>query len=139
MYVRVTNGQPEIYTIGQLRRDNPQVSFPRDIPNALLASYDVYPVTQAAVPDHDALTQTVAASTPALVDGVWTQDWTVTSRPDAADRVRGRRTSLLSETDYMALSDSTLTPEWAAYRQALRDVPEQPGFPFSVVWPSKPA
>jgi hypothetical protein len=29
--------------------------------------------------------------------------------------------------------------EWQAYRQALRDVPEQPGFPNEVVWPTPPA
>lgn len=29
--------------------------------------------------------------------------------------------------------------EWVAYRQALLDVPEQPGFPDSIVWPTKPS
>lgn len=29
-------------------------------------------------------------------------------------------------------------PAWEAYRQALRDVPEQEGFPLSIVWPEKP-
>ena len=28
--------------------------------------------------------------------------------------------------------------EWAEYRQALRDVPEQEGFPFNVTWPQEP-
>lgn len=55
-----------------------------------------------------------------------------------ARRVRSERDSLLQETDWMALSDVTMTPEVAAYRQALRDVPEQEGFPFEVVWPTKP-
>lgn len=31
-----------------------------------------------------------------------------------------------------------LTGDWAKYRQALRDIPDQPGFPFSVVWPEEP-
>ena len=31
-----------------------------------------------------------------------------------------------------------LIGEWAQYRQALRDLPEQDGFPFSIVWPSAP-
>lgn len=55
-----------------------------------------------------------------------------------AGRVRSKRDSLLQETDWMALSDVTMTPEMAAYRQALRDVPDQEGFPFDVVFPTKP-
>ena len=31
-----------------------------------------------------------------------------------------------------------LTGGWAKYRQALRDIPDQPGFPFDVVWPAEP-
>ena len=52
--------------------------------------------------------------------------------------VRAERNSLLADTDWMALSDNTMSPEWAAYRQALRDVPAQAGFPTDVVWPIKP-
>lgn len=32
-----------------------------------------------------------------------------------------------------------LSGEWAMYRQALLDVPQQPGFPYDIVWPTKPA
>ena len=33
---------------------------------------------------------------------------------------------------------SLLSGEWAAYRQALRDLPEQQGFPFNIEWPEAP-
>lgn len=49
-----------------------------------------------------------------------------------------RRKKLLQETDYTALTDVTLSPEMAAYRQALRDIPQQDGFPFETIWPVKP-
>jgi N-acetylglucosamine-6-phosphate deacetylase len=52
--------------------------------------------------------------------------------------VRNQRNALLAETDYMALSDVTMSDAWTAYRQALRDIPEQAGFPASVTWPTKP-
>jgi hypothetical protein len=52
--------------------------------------------------------------------------------------IRYQRDRLLSDTDWMALSDNTMTPAWASYRQALRDVPSQEGFPYSVTWPTKP-
>jgi|OM-RGC.v1.028442161 hypothetical protein len=55
-----------------------------------------------------------------------------------AESVRSQRNTLLAETDWMALSDNTLTPEWAAYRQALRDITEQAGFPENVTWPTPP-
>ena len=52
--------------------------------------------------------------------------------------VRAKRNSLLAETDYLALSDTTLTSDMATYRQALRDVPLQAGFPDNITWPTKP-
>ena len=55
-----------------------------------------------------------------------------------ADKIRAKRNSLLAETDYLALSDTTLSSDMAAYRQALRDVTSQAGFPTSVTWPTKP-
>lgn len=54
------------------------------------------------------------------------------------EEIRAERNNRLSETDWMALSDNTMTPEWASYRQALRDITSQEGFPFAVEWPVKP-
>ena len=51
--------------------------------------------------------------------------------------VRSQRDSLLQQSDVYALTDR-ITDEWTAYRQALRDIPSQAGFPASVTWPTKP-
>ena len=60
---------------------------------------------------------------------------------EKASVIRQQRDDLLSETDYLMMPDypmSELAREnLKVYRQALRDVPEQPGFPNSVVWPIK--
>lgn len=58
---------------------------------------------------------------------------------ELADRARGKRFYLLRETDYLVFSD-TPEPSQALldYRQALRDVPSQAGFPTNIVWPTKP-
>jgi len=56
-----------------------------------------------------------------------------------AEKVRQERNQLLSKTDWMANSDVTMSDEWRTYRQALRDVPEQSGFPNDVTWPTKPS
>ena len=57
---------------------------------------------------------------------------------DAAAAVRFKRDGLLVETDWIGLSDVTMSSDWATYRQALRDVPSQSGFPHDITWPEKP-
>jgi len=58
--------------------------------------------------------------------------------PDAEMVALSKRNRLLSDTDWMALSDNSMTTEMASYRQALRDITEQAGFPYTVKWPIKP-
>ena len=54
------------------------------------------------------------------------------------EQLRAKRNRLLAETDYLALSDSTLTDEMRTYRQALRDLPANTADPANPVWPVKP-
>ena len=51
--------------------------------------------------------------------------------------VRRERDRRLSQTDYLALSDGTLTADMTAYREALRDVPEDNADVDNITWPSK--
>lgn len=51
---------------------------------------------------------------------------------------RGNRDSLLFQTDWWATSDRTMSAEQTAYRQALRDITAQAGFPTDITWPTKP-
>ena len=55
----------------------------------------------------------------------------------AAD-VRLERNAFLRDSDWVSASDITMSDEWRTYRQALRDVPAQSGFPNTVTWPTKP-
>ena len=55
-----------------------------------------------------------------------------------AEGNRSKRDTLLSETDFHALSDVTMTSAMTTYRQALRDITAQEGFPNDIVWPSLP-
>lgn len=57
---------------------------------------------------------------------------------NAAESVRADRDSRLAATDWMGMSDVTMSAEWATYRQALRDVPDQDGFPNTITWPDEP-
>lgn len=56
------------------------------------------------------------------------------------DGARQHRDRLLRDTDWWMLSDTgTPTSEQLTYRQNLRDVPSQAGFPTSITWPTKPS
>lgn len=59
------------------------------------------------------------------------------STNDAA-MVREKRNQLLAETDWAAGSDVTMSDAMRTYRQALRDIPQQPDFPNTFIMPVKP-
>ena len=63
-------------------------------------------------------------------------------KAEASAQVRAQRDALLAVSDHLVMPDYPLTDEQReavkAYRQALRDVPQQDGFPLEVVWPKKP-
>jgi hypothetical protein len=88
-------------------------------------------------------------SIPVFENGVWTTTWIqheapdrVKNKPVIARSHRVSRDTLLKESDWTQMPDSPLTDEqkalWAAYRQELRDVTDQAGFPWKFNWPSKP-
>tara|TARA_R110002110_G_scaffold230691_1_gene446530 strand:- start:27 stop:524 length:498 start_codon:yes stop_codon:yes gene_type:complete len=56
----------------------------------------------------------------------------------AAEGVRRDRDSRLAVTDFHGLTDTVMSEAMTEYRQALRDVPEQAGFPHEVTWPDSP-
>jgi hypothetical protein len=58
---------------------------------------------------------------------------------NAWSNLRTKRTQLLTETDYLALSDATLSEEMRTYRQALRDLPANTSDPANPTWPVKPS
>jgi hypothetical protein len=57
---------------------------------------------------------------------------------EQAKSVRTSRDERLAETDWRYRRDQTTTSEWDAYCQALRDVPAQEGFPWTIIWPVAP-
>jgi hypothetical protein len=52
-----------------------------------------------------------------------------------------QRNALLASSDWTQLPDVPLDTKtaWATYRQALRDITDQPGYPFNIVWPTPPS
>ncbi len=133
------------YSVSQLKSDNPHTSFSRPVNPEGLADFDVYPVVTLPAPSFDPNTQKlVVQDTPTLNEGVWEISTTAESLTDAelaaeteslAIRARTRRDEELAETDRYGLSDLVMTEDMATYRQALRDVPQQEGFPRTITWP----
>jgi len=156
LLVKTSNGQVEQfpYTLGDLRRDNPLTSFPKKIGDAILASYGIFHVMPEAQPEHDNLVQTLVRDPEpnnnetavneetgeTYKTGRWVIGYTIENKPQdqAETAVRNKRDRILAETDWMALSDVTMGAETTAYRQALRDITAQVGFPYTVEWPTKP-
>ena len=150
MYVLAPNQTVEIfpYSIGALRRDNPNTSFPANPSDKTLADWNVFPVVEQSPPEYNPANQNLNQLNPTLVDGEWLQTWQVTdaSADEITERtaakeaeVRQQRNELLSACDWTQLPDAPVDrTAWAAYRQQLRDITAQDGFPWDVQWPVAP-
>ena len=154
MFVKTTNGTVDTYpyNVGQLRRDNPKTSFPKHVPDEMLAEWGVQPVTKRDRPTVDH-TKNVAEGTPVLTNGIWTQVWEITDATaeeiterteQASNNVRSQRDTLLADSDWRVIkAQETSTPmsqAWVDYRQALRDITDHANFPWlnDDDWPVKP-
>lgn len=150
MYALIQNGQVARYPYSatDLRLDNRQTSWPSgQLPDDLLASFGVLPV-HGQPPAHDTSAQTVDELAPVFnaATNRWERRWSVRAynqqeRDQKAVQVRELRNQRLSETDWTQLSDTPgqTRAAYVQYRQDLRNVPQQAGFPFSVIWPTPPA
>jgi len=152
MYVKISNGAVDQYpyTVGDLRRDNPNTSFPKRPTDELLASWGIHPVTTESAPEYNEKTHNIAlASTPVLSDGAWGLSWSTVAKTsdeiaayndNIANLNRNERNNKLAETDYFALSDVTMSDEMKTYRQALRDITTHANWPHlkDADWPTKP-
>ena len=93
-------------------------------------------------------TETVIEGTPVLELGIWRQNWIVgvATAQEVSDRlalkasdIRSQRNVLLTQSDWTQVADAPVDQQaWATYRQALRDVTQQPGFPIQITWPTQP-
>ena len=155
----------EIKTDTQLRAANKNMSLPKIWNSSVHDALNVDPVLEAPAPEPSAAYKSVVRNG-AVQDGKgnWVYAWveremfteytdengdvqTVAAQKTAYDTAntavraaaeRDVRNTLLKETDHYALSDVTMTDAMKAYRQALRDVPQQTDFPGTISWPEKP-
>ena len=148
MYAQLIDDAVAAYPV-DVRQAHPNTSFPSAWPGGEVDGL-IYVLVAYVTPPAVDYTQTVTETTPAQIDGVWSQVWTVApASQDVIDQrlvaqwsvVRADRNQRLASCDWTQLPDSPLSVEvkaqWATYRQALRDVTQQPN-PFAIVWPTTP-
>ena len=92
--------------------------------------------------------QTMEEVEPKFLNGVWYRDYVVkdlsaeiiaAANLRKGSLVRDQRNRLLNQSDWTQVADAPVDKQaWAVYRQALRDITNQPGFPTEVTWPTKP-
>lgn len=142
--VKVIDNQ--IVDTGDLNLLFPDTSFPASGPSQeWLDSNNCKPLTLWK--SYDATTQKLTPTTPYLEDGVVygvqvedkTQQELDQDRESAAAKVRAQRNRLLAESDWTQVQDAPVDKTvWAAYRQELRDISSQAGFPYDVTYPTRP-
>jgi hypothetical protein len=149
MFAKIINDVVEKYpySIGQLRKDNSNVSFPKEPSAETLAAFNTFEVVRTPQPEVDH-TQNVGEGVPQKINGVWTQVWNVSTlgeeelagrTANQANNVRAERDRLLADSDWTQVADAPVdSAVWSVYRQSLRDIPSQVGFPWNVVWPTQP-
>jgi len=154
MYAKIYNGviKKYPYSVTELKKENPNTSFPANILENTLFEYGVVPVFVTGAPSVD-YTKNTTEVNPTFNSAAnrWETTWVISDatseeigqRIDSQAKViRAERNALISECDWTQLDDTPLTEskkqEWATYRQELRDIPLQEGFPFNIVWPQKP-
>lgn len=124
----------------------PETSFPANGPDIeFLSLNSAFPVETWK--EHNPLTQKLEFVTPYFADGKIYSVIVVDKLPhdfesetmNTANAVREERNKLLSNSDWTQVADSPVNKEaWAMYRQALRDISNQEGFPFNVAYPIEP-
>jgi len=146
MEIRIRSTGQVMYE-GEFRASRPNTSFPPQLTTELLDSMGADVVFEGAqaqptryqVGFRDGVEQ---------VNGKWYTKYSVAEMDqeakDALDAqqaalIRSQRTQKLAESDWTQVADAPVDKAaWAVYRQALRDVTTQTGFPWEVTWPAQP-
>lgn len=93
-------------------------------------------------PAFDAYSQRRIQKMPQQQNGQWVMVWEVIPipEPEMSVKVRSERNTRLAACDWTQIADSSADKSaWAIYRQELRDITKQSGFPWNVMWPTQPS
>ena len=143
----------EVISERDLHYKYPNISFPKPLTPYVIETYKLDAIFEGAQPQITPPYETVVRQGIEEIDGKWFKKYVIgpifNNEEDekayklridneASKNIRKTRNNLISKSDWMACSDVIMSDEWKEYRQALRDIPEQKGFPHSVDWPTQP-
>ena len=141
----------EVLSQGQVRSLYPNTSFPSQWTPALVEELGLDPVFESPTPTTTRYQTAFKDGVEQDAQGRWLWKWSISEMDDEAkaamdaqqaEAVRSTRNTKIAQCDWTQLDDTPLSNskklEWAAYRQELRDIPAQSGFPWDVAWPEKP-
>jgi len=136
-----------VMTESEFRSLHPNTSFPQQLSVALLNEFGADPVLNGAQPTATRY-QIVVRDGVEEINGQWFTKFTANdidadaiAALDAqqAASQRTERNRLIAVCDWTQVADSPVDKEvWATYRQSLRDIPSQSGFPWDITWPVEP-
>lgn len=138
------------YPIGsvEIKRKFPNTSFSLPLEGQDLSDFGVATIEATPQPIIDSKVEKLEEATPELVDGVWRQKWNVISltveeiqqvNESKSSSIRLERNGRLASCDWTQLPDAPVDKAaWASYRQQLRDISSQEGFPWTIIWPDQP-
>jgi hypothetical protein len=151
----------QVITEQEFRRLYPNTSFPPNLTSDILDYYGLDPVFEGPQAPISGPYQISMRDGIEEINGKWFTKYIVGPRfsdteektaeeqrleyrsgidQRVAESIRAQRNKLLEETDWTQSRDVSLTndSEWVEYRQELRDITSQEGFPHEVIWPTKP-
>lgn len=139
----------EIQSEVEVRRRFPNTSIPKVMNSQVCDSLGVDPIISSTPPNPGRYFYVTKDGVVQDEQGSWVWNWVVEEMTDEqkaevdaeqASKIRHTRDMRLMESDWTQGKDisSAISEEWATYRQELRDVSEQEGFPWNVIWPVKP-
>ena len=132
---------------GEFRALHPNTSLPQQLTESLINELggDVVLEGPQAQPTRY---QVAFADGVEQIDGKWYTKYSVAEMDaeaitakdaEQAKSVRDQRNTKLTESDWTQVADAPVDKQlWATYRQALRDISTQSGFPWEVTWPDAP-
>jgi hypothetical protein len=142
-YAKIENGTvvKYPYTVADMQTDFPEVDFSTGLTDEVLASCSAVEVQMGPIPTHSSSTHIFNTTVEVNEDGSATAVITATERrfEEAALNLRHSRDIALQKTDWVitrAFEEGNPVPtNYVTYRNALRDLPSQEGFPYDYVWP----
>lgn len=145
-YAKIENGAvvKYPYTVADMKADFPDADFSAGFTDEVLSACSAVLVKMGAIPAHSSSTHIFSTTVEVNDAGEAWAVVTATERrlEEAAYNVRNARDIALAKTDWVVTRSADrgepVPLAYATYRQALRDLPNQDGFPYACVWPEEP-